>query len=76
MRPGEGLEEELPYGSETILVVEDENDLRKIAVQILQKHGIKFWKLLKGMRPCSSVKSMRAHPSAAHGCGHAWDEWP
>jgi CheY-like chemotaxis protein len=35
----EKLKKELPRGSETILVVEDEEEVRKLTVQILSKHG-------------------------------------
>ncbi|MCJ7784978.1 MAG: response regulator, partial [Desulfobacterales bacterium] len=40
--------EELPYGSETVLVVEDEEELRKLAVQILQKQGYKVLEAPQG----------------------------
>ena len=33
------VKEELPHGSETILVVEDEEEVRKLAVRILQRQG-------------------------------------
>ena len=33
------VKEELPHGSETILVVEDEEEVRKLAVRILKKQG-------------------------------------
>ncbi len=42
------VEEELPYGSETVLVVEDEEELRKLAVQILQKQGYKVLEAPQG----------------------------
>jgi nitrogen-specific signal transduction histidine kinase len=35
------VKEELPRGSETVLVVEDEEELRKLAVRFLQKQGYK-----------------------------------
>ncbi len=41
-------EEDLPYGSETVLVVEDEEELRKLAVQILQKQGYKVLEAPQG----------------------------
>ncbi len=42
------VEEELLSGSETALVVEDEEGLRKLAVQILQKHGYKVLEAPQG----------------------------
>jgi PAS domain S-box-containing protein len=43
-----GLEEELPGGRETVLVVEDEDGVRKLTVQILQKHGYKVLEASQG----------------------------
>ena len=34
------VKEELPRGNETILVVEDEEEVRKLAVRILKQAGI------------------------------------
>ncbi len=42
------VKEELPCGSETILVVEDEEELRKLAVQFLQKQGYKVLEATQG----------------------------
>jgi len=42
------VEEKLPHGSETVLVVEDEEELRKLAVQILQKQGYKVLEAPQG----------------------------
>jgi len=36
-----GVEEELPRGNETILLVEDEEEVRKLAAQVLMKQGYK-----------------------------------
>jgi CheY-like chemotaxis protein len=42
------VKEELPCGSETILVVEDEEEVRKLAVQFLQKQGYKVLEATQG----------------------------
>jgi PAS domain S-box-containing protein len=39
---------ESPFGNETILVVEDEEEVRKLAVQILEKHGYQVLKAQDG----------------------------
>ncbi len=45
---GKIVKEELPRGSETILVVEDEEELRKLAVRILEKQGYKVLEASQG----------------------------
>jgi len=42
------VKEELPRGSETVLVVEDEEELRKLAVRVLQKQGYKVLEASQG----------------------------
>jgi len=42
------VKEELPRGSETVLVVEDEEELRKLAVRFLQKQGYKVLEASQG----------------------------
>jgi CheY-like chemotaxis protein len=39
---------EIPRGSETILVVEDEEDVRKLAVRVLKKQGYKVLEAPQG----------------------------
>jgi two-component system cell cycle sensor histidine kinase/response regulator CckA len=43
------VKEEPPRGGETILVVEDEEEVRKLAVQFLQKQGYKVLEATQGM---------------------------
>jgi two-component system cell cycle sensor histidine kinase/response regulator CckA len=42
------VKEEFPRGSETVLVVEDEEEVRKLAVRILQKQGYKVLEASQG----------------------------
>ena len=42
------VKEELPRGSETVLVVEDEEELRKLAVRFLQKQGYQVLEASQG----------------------------
>ena len=42
------VKEELPRGSETVLVVEDEEEVRKLTVRILQKQGYKVLEASQG----------------------------
>jgi PAS domain S-box-containing protein len=44
----EKLVKDLPRGSETVLVVEDEEEVRKLAVQILQRQGYKVMEAPQG----------------------------
>jgi signal transduction histidine kinase len=44
----EKFEEDLPRGSETILVVEDEEEVRKLAARILQRQGYKVLEAPQG----------------------------
>jgi CheY-like chemotaxis protein len=45
---GREIKEELPRGKETILVVEDEEEVRKLAVQILKNQGYKVLEASQG----------------------------
>ncbi len=44
----EKFEEDLPRGSETILVVEDEEEVRKLAARVLQRQGYKVLEAPQG----------------------------
>ena len=67
---------EIPLGSETILVVEDEESVRKLAVKILEKHGYKVLEASNGADAfCICETAERAYSSDPDRCGHAGDEW-
>jgi len=57
------VREELPYGSETVLVVEDEEELRKLAVRILQKQG---YKVLEASQGDEALFICRRHEEPIH----------
>lgn len=66
--PGESAESEspatpeLPHGRETILVVEDDAMVRRLAVEVLRSRAIRSWRRRQGRRPwhCSSMRSSRS----------------
>ena len=64
-------------GSETILLVEDEEAVRALAARILQERG---YKVLESASPEDALQIARAPPGtdrpAADRCGVAQDEWP
>jgi len=54
------LKEELPRGDETILIVEDEEEVRKLARKILEKQGYRILETLNGddaLLACETRKS-------------------
>jgi len=53
--------EEIPLGSETILVVEDEESVRKLAVKILEKHGYNLLEASNGA-DASAICEKRKEP--------------
>jgi len=66
--PLEELEErvvkgELPYGSETILVVEDDEEVRKLAKRILEKQG---YKILDGSQGNEAIQICEEHKGPIH----------
>ncbi len=57
------VKEKLPSGSETILVVEDEEKVRKLAVRILQKQG---YKVLEASHGNNALVLCKQHKRAIH----------
>jgi DNA-binding NtrC family response regulator len=55
--------EELPRGSETILVVEDDKEVRKLAVQILTRQG---YTVLDGSYGTEAFNACRQHRGPIH----------
>ena len=56
---GRGQEEELPQGSETILIVEDDEEVRKLAARVLEKQGYMVLDGSKEMRPLLFVEKYK-----------------
>jgi CheY-like chemotaxis protein len=57
------VKEELPRGSETILVVEDEEEVRKLAVRILQRQG---YTVLEGSHGNEAIDVCKQHKGPVH----------
>jgi CheY-like chemotaxis protein len=50
-------------GTETVLVVEDSEQLRGLSVQVLREHG---YRVLEAANPAEAVAAARAEPDAIH----------
>ena len=61
-------------GSETILVVEDEDALRTLLCRFFRRMGTTSWRPGTGARPCCSVNGTRGHRPHGDRCGDAPDE--
>jgi CheY-like chemotaxis protein len=59
----EKLVKDLPRGSETVLVVEDEEEVRKLAAQILKKQG---YKVLEALQGGDALLICEQHRNAVH----------
>jgi len=63
-------------GKETILLVEDEDNLRRLARQYLEKQGYNVVDAADGAMALQIAVARRRRSLAAHRCRHARDEWP
>ncbi len=52
--------EELPFGDETVLVVEDEADVRSVAVRILQQQGYTVFEAVDGHQALEFIDSLKS----------------
>jgi two-component system cell cycle sensor histidine kinase/response regulator CckA len=59
----EARKEELPRGSETILLVEDDEEVRKLAVRILEKQG---YKILESAQGNDALQLCEEHKGTIH----------
>ena len=57
------VKEELPHGSETILLVEDEEVVRKLAVRILKRQG---YTVLEGSHGNEAIDVCKQHKGPVH----------
>lgn len=57
------VKEELPHGSETILIVEDEEDVLKLAVRILKRQG---YTVLEGSHGNEAIDVCKQHKGPVH----------
>lgn len=61
--PPPGASPEVPSGSETILLVEDQNEVRVLARRMLQKRG---YQVLEASHGAEAVRMVEAHPGTIH----------
>jgi CheY-like chemotaxis protein len=59
----EKIQEEIPRGTETILVVEDEESLRKLTVRVLQDQG---YRVLDAAQGDDALLLLKQHPGPIH----------
>jgi CheY-like chemotaxis protein len=57
------VKEELPRGNETILIVEDEEDVLKLAVRILKRQG---YTVLEGSQGNEAIDVCKQHKGPVH----------
>ncbi len=57
------IQEEMPRGTETILVVEDEEPLRRLAVRVLQDQG---YRVLDAAQGNDALLLLKRHPGLTH----------
>ncbi len=64
------------HGQETILLVEDENNLRQLARQYLETQGYRILEAADGAAALTNCQwPQGCNPSSAHRCSYARDEW-
>jgi hypothetical protein len=68
---------DLPRGVETVLIVEDDKEVRKIATRVLESQGYKILEASQGSEALSLCKEHQpTNPSNVGRCRNAWAGQP